>query len=338
VAGWLVSTLLWTYYRGIALERIQLMVIICVGLIAASIGRHRALGVVRDWLPLAALLFVYDLSRGAAALIGRPTEWRLQIAFDRALFETNPTVFLQSHLKQARAPWWEVGVSVVYVSFFVMPYAVAGVLWLRDRTEWRKFVLRFLAVSFIGLACFVAFPAAPPWAASQCTTAEVANGQADPGCLYSGPGSAPDGGLLGRVQPHHQGAAAQVERISNRGWDRLGLTPARVMVDEGQAAVNLVAAVPSLHAAISALVAVFSWPRVRRRWRPLVLAYPLVMAFALVYSAEHYVFDIVMGWLLTGVVSALFSWWERRRRPFVMGEAMAFADADTLDRPLLART
>jgi hypothetical protein len=336
-AAWVGGLVLWTLVKGIALDRTQLLVIICSGLVAASIGRHRALGVIRDWLPFATLLFVYDLSRGAAALLGRPTEWHLQGDFDRALFGIEPTVWLQSHLKQATPPWWEVGVSVVYMSFFVTPYAVAGVLWLRNRADWRKFVLRFLTVAFIGLAGFVAFPAAPPWAASQCTLADVARGPADPGCIYAAAGSAPDGGLLGVVQPHNSGAAPQIERISSRGWDRLGLTQAQTLVDEGQAGVNLVAAVPSLHAAISALVAVFVWPRVRRRWRPLVAAYPLVMAFALVYSAEHYVFDILVGWAVTGLVSAAFSWRERRSRAFVMGEEIQLGPADTLDGPLLAR-
>ena len=30
--------------------------------------------------------------------------------------------------------------------------------------------------------------------------------------------------------------------------------------------------------------------------RPLLVAYPLAMAFALVYTAEHYVADILLGW------------------------------------------
>ena len=36
------------------------------------------------------------------------------------------------------------------------------------------------------------------------------------------------------------------------------------------------------------------------RWaRPLLALYPLAMAFALVYTAEHYVFDILLGWAYT---------------------------------------
>ena len=32
------------------------------------------------------------------------------------------------------------------------------------------------------------------------------------------------------------------------------------------------------------------------------MAYPLIMAFTLVYTAEHYVVDILLGWALAAVV------------------------------------
>ena len=44
------------------------------------------------------------------------------------------------------------------------------------------------------------------------------------------------------------------------------------------------------------LVAVFVRARVRTRFRELLWLYPLAMGFALVYSGEHYVFDVVLGW------------------------------------------
>jgi membrane-associated phospholipid phosphatase len=65
---------------------------------------------------------------------------------------------------------------------------------------------------------------------------------------------------------------------------------------------NLVAAVPSLHGAGALLVAWFLWPLARRRWRPLLAAYPLAMAFSLVYGGDHYVVDILLGWALVACV------------------------------------
>lgn len=349
VALWGSAVGYWIAEDGLSYDRNSLLLAICLGLVAATIGRRRSLTVIRDWLPFAAVLLVYDLSRGAATLFGRPTEWHLQINVDRALFGGNePTVWLQSHLKEPYPPWWETGVSLVYVSFFFAPYVAAGVLWLRNRTEWRKFVLRFVVISFVGLICFIAFPAAPPWAASQCSSAQVASGPADPPCIELKSGVVKNGGMLGQVKLSHAGAAPWVERISTRGWDKLGVHQAKALIDEGQAGSNEVAAVPSLHAAISLLITVFFWPRLRKRWRPLLAGYALVMAFSLVYSAEHYVFDILLGWLLTGLVSYGFFRWESRRRAGAAvpagasdGESASGQNhsepADTLDGSLLAR-
>jgi len=347
IALWAVLVGTWIARDGISYDRNSLLLVICTGLIAATIGRRRSLTVIRDWLPFAAVLLVYDLSRGAATLVGRPTEWHLQIDADKALFLGHePTVWLQSHLKEPYPPWWETVVSLVYVSFFFAPYVAAGVLWLRNRDEWRKFVLRFVAISFIGLVVFVAFPAAPPWAASQCSASQVAAGPSDPPCIELKAGVVRDGGMLGQVKPTHPPAAPWVERISTRGWDKLGVPQAKALIDEGQAGSNQVAAVPSLHAAISLLITVFFWPRLRKRWRPLLAGYALVMAFSLVYSAEHYVFDILLGWALTGLVSYGFYRWENRHRPgrdgtvgqpgSNSGEFMR-APADTLDGSLPAR-
>jgi membrane-associated phospholipid phosphatase len=112
----------------------------------------------------------------------------------------------------------------------------------------------------------------------------------------------PDGGLLGAMHATQDGANGWVERIVGRGWGKLNLQTASALIDQGQASVNLVAAIPSLHAALTAAIAAFLWTRVARKWRPLLATYVLVMAFTLVYTAEHYVVDILLGWALTAVV------------------------------------
>jgi membrane-associated phospholipid phosphatase len=43
------------------------------------------------------------------------------------------------------------------------------------------------------------------------------------------------------------------------------------------------------------------------------VAYVLVMAFALVYTAEHYVIDILLGWALAAVVIVVVKLFEARR-------------------------
>ena len=65
---------------------------------------------------------------------------------------------------------------------------------------------------------------------------------------------------------------------------------------------NDLAAFPSLHEGMTVLVAVALWRRVPSGWRLLLAAYPLAMAFSLVYTGEHYVTDLVAGALCTALV------------------------------------
>jgi len=91
------------------------------------------------------------------------------------------------------------------MSFFILPYVVAGVLWLYNRTDWAAFVRRFVALSFAAVAVYVVLPAAPPWAAARCTAADIAGGPSNPRCMYRSAAGVPDGGLLGAM--HETGHA-----------------------------------------------------------------------------------------------------------------------------------
>jgi hypothetical protein len=308
-----------TLTDGLAFNRELLLLYIATGLAAASIGRgHKMFAVLCDWLPFALVLVVYDLSRGAATLVGARTLWQFQPQADRWLFfGTVPTVWLQERIKMPQPPWWEVIISGIYMSFFVLPYVVAAVLWLRNRTDWAAFVRRFVALSFVALVIYIVLPAAPPWAAARCTAADIARGPSTPHCMFRSPAGVPHGGLLGAMHKSQPGAHLFVERISTRGWGTLHLQSAGALLNSGQASVNLVAAIPSLHAAVTAMISIFLWRRVRAIWRPLLVAYPLAMAFVLVYSAEHFVIDILLGWALAAIISLTFDlldpWWSRRR-------------------------
>jgi hypothetical protein len=304
IAGWAAVVGYRTVTDGFAFNRELLLVYIATGLLAASIGQgRRMLYVVRDWLPFALVLLAYDLSRGAATLIGRPTLWHWQADVDRWLFFGNsPTVWLQERLKLPNPPWWEVVLSSVYMSFFILPYVVAGALWLRNRDEWKAFVRLFVGLNFAALVVYALLPAAPPWAAARCTAADVEGGPSGPRCMFRSARGVPDGGVLGAMQTSQDGANNWVERIVGRGWGKLNLHSASALLDQGQASVNLVAAIPSLHAGMSAALAAFLWHRVHRAWRPVLVAYPLLMAFTLVYTAEHYVIDILLGWAFAALV------------------------------------
>jgi hypothetical protein len=102
------------------------------------------------------------------------------------------------------------------------------------------------------------------------------------------------------------------------------------LIEHGYQYANNVAAVPSLHTAFALLVAITLWPRVSPKLRPLVAIYPVAMAFTLVYMAEHYVFDVVLGWIycLAAVYLSrkLMAWWSARRPRRLAGQP---ADADS---------
>ena len=75
---------------------------------------------------------------------------------------------------------------------------------------------------------------------------------------------------------------------------------------------------PSLHSAFALFVVVFFWRWVTDwRWRSLMLLYPLSMAVALAYFAEHYFIDAIAGWAIVG--ASFFAWnriersWDARR-------------------------
>jgi hypothetical protein len=312
----------WHEY-GIPFDREGLLLWIAIGLGVASIGRHPKwlLWVALDFLPFALVLIAYDYLRGLSDRLGMPTWWYPQIDVDRFLFAGHePTVWLQEHLKHPDVRWYDVLVTLCYISFFFLPYVTAGVLWLRSRADFYRWSLRFVSLSFLGFALFALIPAAPPWAAARCSAADVAGHPNDPACMYY---DSHGGGILGAMSTSQPGANPWIERISTRGLSELHLSVARSLLDKGQGTVDPVAAVPSLHLGGTVLFMIFMWPRVSRWWRPVLIAYPVAMTFSLAYSAEHYVADCLAGTLAAIIICLAanrFERWRKRSRA-----------ADTLD-------
>jgi hypothetical protein len=241
----------------------------------------------RDWLPVVALLEVYNITRGAADRLFAPHVTPM-IHFDTWLtgwFTGGriPTVWLQRHLYHPHPQWWEVFVTLVYISHFLTVPTVAVVLWMRNRDLSYRFMRRWITLSVAGLITYFLYPAAPPWWAAK----------------Y---------GYLGDA----------VERISSRGFGAIGLHSAGNTLNVLQAdQSNEVAAMPSLHTAYALMAVAFFLPMVRRRWWPVLSLYPLAMTFTLVYTGEHYVADVLVGWVYVGLVflgvALAERWWARRR-------------------------
>ncbi|WP_189048456.1 phosphatase PAP2 family protein [Micromonospora sonchi] len=299
VAGWLGI--------GLPTDPIYAFVWIWAGTVAWNSARpwRSHLRFARDWVPVVLLLVLYNLSRGFAYHDGTvPHAYELIVA-DRLMFgwATDgqvPTVWLQQHFYQPEVRWWDVLASWVYFSHFVAALAAAAVLWMRERSRWAAFMRRWFFLCATGLVTYFLYPAAPPWWAAQ-------------------------NGLL-----------EEVARISTRGWKAFGMHGAGNLLNAGQLAANPVAAMPSLHTAFALFVVLFFLRNVRRRWWPLLLSYPLAMTFTLVYSGEHYVIDVLVGWAYVGVaflVVGLAERWWARRRPRRPGHPQATTPLPQQDAP-----
>ncbi len=240
------------------------------------------------WSPLSLILVVYAAAAWLSAPIkvGIPGDHLNRLGFavhvagparaDERLFGAVPSPWLQSWLVTGTSHWYDAVAALVYVTHFVSIPLVTALVWFRLWHRFRAWLVSVLAFTAVGVGGYVVYPAAPPWMAST------------------------------------QGVIGPVHRISDLGWDYLHLDPVARLVGLGQAGSNPVAAMPSLHAGAAMLVALFLWPVASRLWRVVLLTYVVLMGLALVYTGEHYVVDVLAGWV-TAAVGASAGWLARRR-------------------------
>jgi membrane-associated phospholipid phosphatase len=281
VAAYLVALGLATALRGVTTSRDVLFVWIILGLAAASLTNLRRWfrGTVFEWLPFAAILFTYDFLRGYADSLFA-AHYLPQLRVDELLFGgTVPTVWLQERLWDGPASidWFDYAMWVVYLTHFFATLLTAALLWLFAAHLFRRYVSAVVVLAMMGFATYALFPAAPPWLASE----------------------------TGRLAP--------TERIVRYVSNEAPIDFFGALWEKGARYANDVAAVPSLHAAYSMLIALFFWRLVGWRLRILLAAYPVAMALSLVYSAEHYVSDVLLGWLYAWLALAAVEWVARRR-------------------------
>lgn len=247
------------------------------------------------WLPLGFLLLAYaaaqlinlpigdDLVPGRRNALGFSLHVGEPAALDRAVFSTLPSAWLQHYLHPDDVShWYDAVLGLVYISHFVVIPVVTAFLWFRVRARFRPWIIAVLTMTVAGTVTYVVYPMAPPWLADQL------------------------------------GVVSGVQRISGIGWQYLDLGAVGELLSGSQGASNPVAAMPSLHAAGAALVLLFCWPTAGVRRRVLLVGYALSMGFVLVYTGEHYVADVVAGWLAAGfgiLICRLFQRWQRRAAP-----------------------
>jgi hypothetical protein len=265
---WVAAFAIFWLERGLPLSRDMLVMWILLGLLALSLTNVKGWvrSVVLEWLPFLAILWVYDLLRGQADGLFFQAHVLPQLRADEILgLGVAPTVRLQQWLWDGpfTIHWYDYAAWLVYVSYFLATYVVAAVLWFVARDRFRRYVVTVSLVAMMAFATYALFPAAPPWMASQ----------------------------LGELEP--------TTRSIGIIWSHIPIGNFDTLYEKGAAYSNQVAAVPSLHGAYTLLVAMILWPLVPRWARVLLALYPLAMTYALTYTAEHYVVDILLGWVYT---------------------------------------
>ena len=276
---YVVATVVLVWTQGLILSRDWLFGWLLLGLLAVSLSdpRRWARGVVVDWLPLMVVLLCYDLSLPVREWIGiTPHVWP-QLDADRLVFGQLPTIWLQHALYDAgTAHWYDYVGFVVYLSHFFVTLLVLALLWRLSYERFRHYRALVVTLATAGFVTYVLFPAVPPWLAA----------------------------WYGYIGPVHRVIAGM--------WETVGVAPAKALFENHGQFYNQEAAIPSLHAAYPMLLLLFFWGA--GRWaRVGLVAYVLAMAFTLVYSGEHYVSDILVGWLYAAAVTAGVSWARRRR-------------------------
>jgi membrane-associated phospholipid phosphatase len=296
--GWLVLVAsLAVYYvvAGIPWSTNSVLVYVMAGLVVSSLGSGvRWKTLLKDWLPLIVVLFGYGVLRGYAShtLWGQTSDVQgtMVQAFitPQAWFDTHiaglgvdPTVQLQRWLYTPGLHFWDYLVWACYMSHFFASFIIAGVLWKTNYAKFRRYVPLFVALTFLGYITYVLYPAMPPWMAGE------------------------------------SGHLPHVTRIIDQVWKHLHIGLGQSLFAGGSKFDNNVAAMPSLHAGYPMLICLFFWKGSSVRKRALLAAYPICMAFSLVYTGEHFVLDILVGWLYAAAImyfgSKVLDRWEARR-------------------------
>ncbi len=237
----------------------------------------RSKGDYKLWALYTGAFALFSIVRSFADETGVATHISDLVTAEKTLaFGSVPTVWLQTHLFDPRQiGWLDRAATYTHWSYFVLPHIFAAYLFLERRHLFERYVLLFVGVLTVGLVIAFIFPAAPPWAAS----------------------------LTGHLDPTY--------KVVGEVGSELNVNLYQYFDNQIRSS-NPVAAMPSVHMAISVIVLLIAF-RVNWLLGGLALAYNAAMAFSLVYLGEHYVLDILAGVLLTVALYAAMGLWLRRR-------------------------
>lgn len=230
---------------------------------------------ISDWVPVLLLLFGYEYLRGVIPILSLNPHIFPMINADKFLFGFLPTIKLQTVLFTGNLiHWYDYLAVLLYISHFIVPMIVAFLFWLYDRKFFKKYTTAFLILSYLAFITYILFPAMPPWMASK------------------------------------SGYLPPLEKIMDQVFQSFA-RPISVPSIYQFFGANLVAAVPSLHAAYPWLIFLFAVKKLGKL-AIFVLPYVFGVWFSVVYLGEHYAVDVIAGILYASIAYLLINFWEKK--------------------------
>jgi len=244
---------------------------------------------------------MFSLLRSFTDETGIPTHIGDLVEAEKAVaFGTVPTVWLQGQFfDPTNIGWLDRATTYVHWSYFALPHIFAAYLYFQRRDLFQRYVLLFVGVLTVGLVMYTVFPAAPPWVAS----------------------------LRGQLDPTYKVVTEVGSELNVNIYQYF---------DNRLRDSNPVAAMPSIHMAVSFAVMLIAF---RRSFVLgfMALLYCFAMGFSLVYAGEHYIIDIGAGILVTLLVYAAMETWfhlQERRTGRVMAPMEVEGDPGRGSAPL----
>ncbi len=223
--------------------------------VAMIFGQAKQL--LKRFLPFVILILVYESFRGLVPGLNGRVNYLWMPAADKFIFGTLPTAWLQKYLWNGHTQWYDFVMYFFYTMHFILPLGLGLVVWKkRDHFYW-QYMFTYVALSFSGFLTYLAFPAAPPWMAS-------------------------DKGL---IEP--------ITRVSSYVWHAVGIHDFPSVYNK--ISPNPVAAVPSLHAAYATLFVIITYRLFGKKWALAATIYPLMIYIGTIYQGEHYAIDAILG-------------------------------------------
>lgn len=230
----------------------------------------QAKDLIKRLLPFVVLLIVYEMFRGLVPGLNHRVNFLWMPSVDRWMFGVLPTEWLQQQWWHGSVMWYDFLFYLAYMAHFVFPIGLAILVWKKRVKFYWKLVTSYIVLSFMGFITYFAFPAAPPWMAS-------------------------DRGL---IEP--------ITRVSSSVWSALGIHDFPSVYNK--IAPNPVAAVPSLHAAYAVLFALIVYKIFGKKWGMLATLFPIILSIGIVYQGEHYVIDVILGVIYAFVAFYITLW------------------------------